>query len=143
VLLAVSLFYLLIVAYAVVLLFPFITKPEVLLPVTISLTSVVLSWSIVVKKLTKLEDKEEIRATIDWNYKRLKRGVENERLPLLKALILMRTLQKDFELSEVRGKYPSLFNEENLLGSLYHLFPQSLLLKSEENLKKAGKTEKI
>jgi len=126
ILLATAFIYMLIVGYAISLLFPFIAEPQGLLSIIIALTSLLFSWFIVIKQLTKPEDREEtIRAITDWNYVRIKRNVRNENWLLLKALLRMKTVQKEFKLSEVYRKYPSLFDEENLVGSLYDLFTPS------------------
>lgn len=113
-------FYLIVIYYAVELLLPFIGTPETLLVVVIGLVALILQFFHIIMELTKSEDGTKIlRVTTDWNYKRIRERVESEHWLLLKALIRMRTLQKDFKLSEVRRKYPSLFNEERLVGMLY------------------------
>ena len=88
---------------------------------------------------TKVDRAEVKRKTIDWNYKRIKERVDNEHCLLLKPLIHMRTLQGDFKLSEVRKKYPSLFNEENLVGMLYDFAPLSIKTYEEKNTKSTTK----
>lgn len=113
-------FYLMVIYYAVQLLLPFIGTPETLLVVVIGLVALILQFFQIIMELTKSEDGTKmIRVTTDWNYKRTKERVESEHWILLKALIRMRTIQKGFKLSEVRKKYPSLFNEEHLVSMLY------------------------
>jgi len=120
VILLIVIFYLIVIYYAVEMLLPFIGTPETLLVVVIGLVALILQFSHIIMELTKSEDGTKIiRVTTDWNYKRIRERVESEHWLLLKALIRMRTLQKDFKLSEVRRKYPSLFNEERLVGMLY------------------------
>lgn len=120
-----SIFFLFILYYAISLLLPSITDPKVLLPIIIALTALILEFGVVTKELTKPEEREEIiRITTEWNFERLKKQVkEKDHWLLLKALILMKTIQRDFKLSEVRKAYPSLFNEENLVANLYELVP--------------------
>lgn len=117
-----TLFYLGILAYAVMGLFPAIEKPEALLSIVIALTALILQLTHLFNELAKPEAREErTRVTTDWNFKRIKEKVESEHWLLLKALIRMRTLQENHKLSEVHGKYPSLFDEENLVITLYDL----------------------
>jgi len=118
-----SLFFLIILVFAVFLLLPSITDPKVLLPIVIALTAIIMQWGVVIKVLSKPEEREEmLRITTEWNFDRLKKQVKEEDLwLLLKALILMKTIQRDFKLSEVYRKYPSFFNEENLIANLYGL----------------------
>lgn len=136
-------FYLGILYYAVTSLLPPINTPEDLLPIVIALSSFILSFCISIKELIKpLESEERIRVTTNWNYKRIKKSEKKERWLLLKALIRMRTLQRDFKLSEVRRKYPSLFNEENLIGMLYTLSPLSVKMYGEKKIEANIKAKK-
>jgi len=113
-------FYLIVIYYAVELLLPSVGTPETLLVVVIGLVALILQFFHIIMELTKPEDGTKVlRVTTDWNYKRIREKVEIEHWLLLKALIRMRTLQKDFKLSEVRRKCPSLFDEERLVGMLY------------------------
>lgn len=59
------------------------------------------------------------RSTLEKNYKKIGRCVKEERKPLLKALILMKCKEPRFPLSKIYEKYPSLFDEVELLKKLY------------------------
>jgi len=63
------------------------------------------------------------KGVANWNYERLKESVKKEDLPLLKALILMKSKEPEFSLSKIYEKNSSLFSEKNLIGMLYDLTP--------------------
>lgn len=115
------------IVYLVLTLATLLANIETLL--TVAIAALALAWSSVsfFYSLTKPEDREsEICRTIDYNCERLKKQKVDttrtliDRHPfLLKALIRMRTLQPDFKLGKVYKNHPFLFNEENLVRSLY------------------------
>lgn len=118
--------YAIIAYYAIRELFPFAgQEPSVFLVIVLAICAFIVQFTLAIKELTKPLKREELmRITTEWNYKRIKNRVKDEHRLLLKALTKMKTLQRDFKLSDVRIKYPSLFIEENLVGSmLYGLSP--------------------
>lgn len=121
-----------VIAYAIIAaiviwkLLPFVTQePTLFLAIVLTICSFIVQFVLALKELSEPLKKEEVlRITAEWNYHKIKDRVKDEHQLLLKALIRMRTLQEDFKLSEVRRKYPSLFNEEKIVGSmLYGLSP--------------------
>jgi len=66
------------------------------------------------------------RNIVESNYKSNHMYVEEKSKPLLKALILMKCKEHKFPLLMLYEKYPSLFNEENLVAMLYDLSPPSI-----------------
>jgi len=121
--------YAIIAYYAIRELFPFVSQePSVFLAIVLAICAFIAQFTLTIKELTEPLKREELmRITTEWNYKRTKNRVKDKHRLLLKALMKMKTLQRDFKLSEVRRKYPSLFTEENLVGSmLYGLSPLRL-----------------
>lgn len=115
--------YAIIAYYAIRELLPFVgQEPSAFLAIILTICAFIVQFTLAIKELTEPLKREELmRITTEWNYKRIKNRVKDEHRLLLKALIKMKTLQRDFKLSEVRKKYPSLFNEAKLVGRLYNL----------------------
>ena len=127
--------YAIIAYYAIRELLPFaVQEPSVFLVIVLAICGFIVQFTLAIKELTEpLKTEELVRITTEWNYKGIKNRVKDEHRLLLMALIKMKTLHRDFKLSEVRRKYPSLFNEENLVGSM--LYGLSLLHLPDNNSK--------
>ena len=82
------------------------------------------------------------RTILKSNYKKIGISVKQERKPLLKALILMKSKEPDFLLSEIYKKYPSLFNEDNLVGMLYDFASLSVKTYEEKKTEATMKAKK-
>ncbi len=81
---------------------------------TISL-SILAVFTAFISLLVRFKEENIVRV----NYNRMKRCVEENERPLLKALIKMKTVNIEFSLKQIYDMHPSMFKKEKLLERLY------------------------